>query len=469
MAAEEAQAPAAPEWLPEGCEVLADGEYDAIIVGTGLTDCIMSGLLSRLGMKVLHVDRNGYYGGDCASLSLSELFEKFGKDLPENVGEVFGSNREYNVDLVPKFIMACGTLVKILCHTKVDPYLQFKQISGSFVVKDGKVQKVPSTPQEAIASSLMGMFEKRRFRTFIIFVHQYKLEDPSTHEDKDLTTMSMSELFEAFSLDANTQSFIGHAMALHRDDDYLQRPALETVTALQLYTQSIEQYGRSPYLYPVWGLGGLPESFSRLCAVNGGTFMLNCGVQEVLVNDGVAWGIKAEFEGKVCAAKAKLCVVGDPTYFPPDKIRPTGRVVRSICILDHPIKGVSGDSGQIIIPMREAKRNHDIYIAYMGKEHEVSPASRYIAIVSTTVEGDDPIAELEAGISLLGPVMERFDSVADTFEPLGTGEDDRMFISRSYDATSHFETVANDVCDLFKRVTGEDLDLSSVGTAENVQ
>lgn len=30
-----------------------------------------------------------------------------------------GSNRDYNVDLVPKFIMACGDLVKILLHTKV--------------------------------------------------------------------------------------------------------------------------------------------------------------------------------------------------------------------------------------------------------------------------------------------------------------------------------------------------------------
>jgi RAB protein geranylgeranyltransferase component A len=30
-----------------------------------------------------------------------------------------GSNRDYNVDLVPKFIMACGNLVKILLHTKV--------------------------------------------------------------------------------------------------------------------------------------------------------------------------------------------------------------------------------------------------------------------------------------------------------------------------------------------------------------
>ena len=29
-------------------------------------------------------------------------------------------------------------------------------------------------------------------------------------------------------------------------------------------------YGKSPYIYPLYGLGGLPEGFSRLCAINGG-------------------------------------------------------------------------------------------------------------------------------------------------------------------------------------------------------
>jgi hypothetical protein len=36
-----------------------------------LQECILSGLLSVKGKKVLHLDRNSYYGGDCASLNLS--------------------------------------------------------------------------------------------------------------------------------------------------------------------------------------------------------------------------------------------------------------------------------------------------------------------------------------------------------------------------------------------------------------
>ena len=50
-----------------------DDEYDAIILGTGLKECVLSGLLSVSGKKVLHMDRNNYYGGDCASMYLEQV------------------------------------------------------------------------------------------------------------------------------------------------------------------------------------------------------------------------------------------------------------------------------------------------------------------------------------------------------------------------------------------------------------
>jgi hypothetical protein len=66
-----------------------------------------------------------------------------------------------------------------------------------------------------------------------------------------------------------------HAMALHPDDTYLARPPIETLEALRMYGESLERYGKSPFIYPIYGLGGLPEGFSRLCAIHGGTFILN--------------------------------------------------------------------------------------------------------------------------------------------------------------------------------------------------
>jgi Rab GDP dissociation inhibitor len=51
----------------------------------------------------------------------------------------------------------------------------------------------------------------------------------------------------------------------------------------------------------------------------------------------------------------------------------------------------------------------------------------------------------------------RFVSVSDIYEPKNDGKSDQIFISRSYDATSHFETVCADVKDIYKRITGNDL------------
>lgn len=36
------------DWMPEGCVPLADGEYDVIVLGTGLTECIISGTFLRV-------------------------------------------------------------------------------------------------------------------------------------------------------------------------------------------------------------------------------------------------------------------------------------------------------------------------------------------------------------------------------------------------------------------------------------
>uniref|UniRef100_A0A7N6BGT6 Rab GDP dissociation inhibitor n=1 Tax=Anabas testudineus TaxID=64144 RepID=A0A7N6BGT6_ANATE len=53
-------------------------EYDVIVLGTGLKECILSGLMSLSGKKVLHIDKNPYYGGVSASISpLEELYKRF--------------------------------------------------------------------------------------------------------------------------------------------------------------------------------------------------------------------------------------------------------------------------------------------------------------------------------------------------------------------------------------------------------
>lgn len=433
-----------------------DQEYDAIVLGTGLKECIISGLLSVAGMKVLHIDRNNYYGGESASLSLVQLYERFrpGQQPPKE----FGPSRDWNVDLVPKFMMANGKLVRVLLHTGVVKYLEFKAVDGSYVLSKGKIHKVPASDMEALRSPLMGLFEKRRAKNFFSYVQDYDAADPRTHKGYDLNRMTMAELYKQYDLNEDTTDFIGHSLALHRDDAYLSQPAISTVMRMKLYHDSLFRYDglTSPYLYPRYGLGELPQAFARLSAVYGGTYMLSKPDAQVVYDDnGVAVGVTSEGE----TAKAKF-VVGDPGYFP-GKVQVVGKVVRAIAIMSHPIPDTgNAASVQIILPQKQIGRRTDMYVFCCSFAHNVAANNKWLAFVSTWVETANPEAELAPGLALLGPVDEKFVEVKEIYEPTSDGSTDKCFISKGYDATTHFETTVEDVLAMYKRITGSELDLS---------
>lgn len=432
-----------------------DEEYDVIVLGTGLKECILSGLLSVDRLKVLHMDRNDYYGGESASLNLNQLWKKFrsSSSPPTHLG----SSRDYNVDMSPKFMMANGVLVRVLIHTDVTKYLYFKAVDGSYVYNKGKIHKVPTTDMEALKSPLMGIFEKRRARKFIIYVQEYLETDPTTHDGLDLTRITAKELFTKYGLDDNTVDFIGHALALYRDDHYLCEPALETVKRIKLCAESLARFqGGSPYIYPLYGLGELPQAFSRLSAVYGGTYMLNkldCKV--TFDEEGKASGVTSD--GETARCKKVVC---DPSYLP-NKVKKIGKVSRAICIMSHPVPNTNdSQSLQIILPQKQLGRKSDMYVFCCSYSHNVAPKGKYIAFVSTEAETDQPEKELQPGLNLLGAVDEIFFDTYDIYEPVNDPSLDNCFISKSYDATTHFETTVQDVLAMYTQITGKVLDLS---------
>ena len=194
--------------------------------------------------------------------------------------------------MVPKFIMAGGQLVKVLIHTGVANYMEFKPVDGSYVYRKGaaggKIFKVPTTPKEAMKSGLLGMVEKGRMAQFTAWVDGVKLEDRATWCSKGMTgstklaldTMSGAstrstrplqqpcsgpaaalvaarlghqgplggpaephtllpaaagaEFFKFWKLDPSTTEFLTHACALYRDEGYMTRPAYEIVERMKV-------------------------------------------------------------------------------------------------------------------------------------------------------------------------------------------------------------------------------------------
>ncbi|KAJ5210936.1 GDP dissociation inhibitor [Penicillium cf. griseofulvum] len=447
-------------------------EYDVVVLGTGLTECVLSGVLSVKGNKVLHIDRNDHYGGEAASINIEALFKKYGNVRPgEEPWKKYGRVNDWNIDLVPKLLMSNGELTNILVSTDVTRYLEFKQIAGSYV-QQGKgpkatVAKVPSDAGEALRSSLMGLFEKRRAKKFLEWVGDFKEDDPASHQGLNIHTCTMKEVYDKFGLEDNTRDFVGHSMALYPSDEYINKngAAVETINRIRLYVNSMARYGKSPYIYPLYGLGELPQGFARLSAIYGGTYMLNTDIDEVLYENGKVSGIKATMKDRDDQSEAMKFetktkkIIADPSYFP-NKSKVTGYLLKAICILNHPIdKTDSSDSVQLIIPQSQVGRKHDIYIAMVSSAHNVCPKGYYIAIVSTIAENDaNHHLELEAGFERLGKIEEKFmGPPIPLYEPTDDGSESNIFISKSYDSTSHFETTTDDVRDLYRRATGEEL------------
>ena len=177
----------------------------------------------------------------------------------------------------------------------------------------------------------------------------------------------MREVYDKFSLEASTRDFIGHSMALYQTDGYINEKGMakETVQRIRLYVNSMARYGKSPYIYPLYGLGELPQGFARLSAIYGGTYMLNTNIDDIETDDkGKVSGIKAtmrerseDADGMKFSTKTKK-ILGDPSYFP-GKVQVVGHLLKAICILTHPVANTdNSDSAQIIIPQSQVGRKN---------------------------------------------------------------------------------------------------------------
>ncbi|KAA3679019.1 Rab GDP dissociation inhibitor [Paragonimus westermani] len=267
-------------------------------------------------------------------------------------------------------------------------------------------------------------------------------------------------------------NFVGHAICLYPDDSYKQNvPAVEVIERMQLYSKSVLRFGKSPYVYPLYGLSELPQAFARLSAVHGATYMLKAPFEQIVLEKDKVVGVK--LDGKLVRCGAVIC---DPSYAP-DRVKKVGQVVRAICILNHPIENVQNSlSAQIIIPQNVVNRKHgnaftlgttiqylvDIYVSCVSHPHMVCPEGFFIAIVATTVETANPHDELKPGLDLLGTIEQVFYSVEDLLTPLNDGIQSQLFLSSSYDASTHFESTCADVLEMYERITGQPFDFSKV-------
>jgi Rab GDP dissociation inhibitor len=92
--------------------------------------------------------------------------------------------------------------------------------------------------------------------------------------------------------------------------------------------------------------------------------------------------------------------------------------------------------------------------------HLICAKGIYVAIISATVETENPEEEIQPAVQLLGDILEMFVSVSTLYEPVEAGLNNNLWITSSYDATSHFESASDEILHIYEQIVGEKLDLN---------
>ncbi|KAH9040584.1 FAD/NAD-P-binding domain-containing protein [Lactarius hengduanensis] len=242
-----------------------EGNFDVIILGTGLVESIAAAALSKAGVKVAHLDHNPYYGGDEASLTLDELarWADVRSESSENSGKsssyltaqrtkftsisrsgvIPDHSRHYSISLSPSLIPSVGPLISSLIASGVSRYCN----SG--------LQNVPGSKEDVFKSTL-SLIEKRRLMRFLVFA------SGDFEESKELQGHEQTAFPE----------FLTSQFSLSSGND----ATLPAMTRLRSYLRSSGRYGASPFLVGHYGgLGEIAQGFCRVSAVNGGVYILD--------------------------------------------------------------------------------------------------------------------------------------------------------------------------------------------------
>ncbi|KAG1970015.1 rab proteins geranylgeranyltransferase component A [Pimephales promelas] len=187
--------------------------------------------------------------------------------------------RRFNIDLVSKLMYSRGALVDLLIKSNVSRYAEFKNISRILTCRNGRVEQVPCSRADVFASKQLTVVEKRMLMKFLTFCLDF---EQHPEEFQDYSEKPFSEFLKNKKLTENLQDFVLHSIAMVTQQTLTE----EGLKATQHFLRCLGRYGNTPFLFPLYGLGEIPQCFCRMCAVFGGIYCLRHSVQCLVVDKG---------------------------------------------------------------------------------------------------------------------------------------------------------------------------------------
>ncbi len=293
--------------------------------------------MSRSDKKILHVDKNGYYGGPDAALSLQEAEEwctllkdgasgmilpaptcrhsliiKSGGHLPfsnasiatpateKDSSDIGGTtklsfSRAYSLALSPQLIYCLSVLIPTLVSAKVDLQLEFLAFGNWWIYKDhnqdldetaagqdyprGALVRVPNGREDVFADQNIDMRSKRGLTRFLRFITDFE-DQPEVWQEHKLRPFT-AFLTSQFGLPLSVQqSLLALTLSPSRPSEVTTSFALPRVAK---HLRSIGLFGPGfGAVIPKWGgLADVAQIGCRAGAVGGGVYVLDNGIEKI--------------------------------------------------------------------------------------------------------------------------------------------------------------------------------------------
>ncbi|NXX75765.1 RAE1 geranylgeranyltransferase, partial [Urocolius indicus] len=192
--------------------------------------------------------------------------------------QIVREGRRFNIDLVSKLLYSRGLLVDLLIKSNVSRYAEFKNATRILAFREGKVEQVPCSRADVFNSRQLTMVEKRMLMKFLTFCLEYE-QHPEEYQDYEDSTFA--QFLTTQKLTPSLQHFILHSIAMVSETDC---STLEGLQATKKFLQCLGRFGNTPFLFPLYGQGEIPQCFCRLSAVFGGVYCLRHSVQCLVVD-----------------------------------------------------------------------------------------------------------------------------------------------------------------------------------------
>ncbi|CAK1578676.1 unnamed protein product [Parnassius mnemosyne] len=294
-------------------------DFQVIVVGTGMVESIVAAACSRIHKNVLHLDSSDHYGGLWASYNFDGL-QKFIKEVtsdPKKQVQVYNlieqwyiekesppeeekkegeaedgkteppkkiwsqanfasEYRKFNIDMTPKLLFSRGPLVELLISSNIARYAEFRCVTRVLTWLNDRLMPVPCSRADVFATEAVSIVEKRMLMKMLTSIVGYN-EEEMDNEFKDWNDKTFKEYLTHKGLTPNLIHYVLFAIAGGTED----MPCLDGVKECKKFLMSLGRYGNTPFLWPMYGSGELPQCFCRLCAVFGGVYCLNRPIDTV--------------------------------------------------------------------------------------------------------------------------------------------------------------------------------------------